>query len=83
MKKLQLEDIDSIRTSDNTYNNIRNVEEVEFGCHLFLVIYHYDGEKHAIRIHDVTSVGYRRIESKIKTQKDVYNAWKEGRLVEI
>jgi hypothetical protein len=83
MTKLPLENIVTIETDERTYNNIAKVEERTFDGRPFLLITHESGSGHAVETRDVKEFEYCKKESKIKTQKDVLEAWKLGNLIEV
>jgi len=86
IKERPLENVVSIETEKAEYNNIVKIEQATFdGLEgmPFLLMTHENGETNAIRPRDVKSIEFGEKESKIKTQKDVLDAWGEGCLVEI
>ena len=85
-QKLSLENVSVIRTTDGWHydNDIINVSERTFEGRAHLLITYANGESVAVRAADVDLIRYHeRKESKLKTQKDVLDAWKEGKLVEV
>ena len=77
-KERPLGNVVSIETEEFVYINIVKIEQATY-----LLITHDNGETNAIRPRDIKSIEFGEKESKIKTQKDVLDAWGEGRLVEI
>jgi len=85
-QKLPLENISVIRTTDGWHydNEIINVSEKVFQGRVYLLIMYANGESVAVRADDVDSIRYHeRKESKLKTRKDILDAWKDGKLVEV
>lgn len=82
-QKLPLDNITSIETENFAYNKIITVSEATFEGRAWLVFTHESGKGHAVLAAEVKLIEYEKREREIKTLKDVYDAWKEGRLVEI
>lgn len=82
-QKLPLVNVSVIITDDCIYDSIVKVTESTFDGRAYLLISYANGESIAIRSGDVVSIRYKPKESTIKTQKDVYEAWKDCRLVEV
>ena len=85
-QKLPLENVSVIRTTDGWHydGEIINVSEHTFEGRSYLLIIYASGESVAVRAGDVDLIRYHeRKESKLKTQKDVLEAWGKGKLIEV